>query len=260
MRRRALLGEYARTHGPLGMALAVLWSLVALGLLGLLVVFDVAQVAYGTRGAASIALSVFIVGLLWLLAAVEGSELAVARLLGTDPERLPDEGARQTLHRVQDDPKTFFNGRQALVVTSIVALTLSVAQIAVVHRPPAGSAAPLDPFLGSWPVQVAFVFGFPNFIVLWISQLYPKLRAASDPPGRFTMASYQAVVRWCMWLERTTRLGAPTSMLGIVRDRELLTGVAAEAVAMDPVDPPDAVGPAGPTEHVQPGGSRAGSV
>ena len=174
--------------------------------------------------------------LLWLLSIVEGSELAVARLLGTDPQRLPVSSTRETLGRIQRDPKSFFNGRQALVVTSIVAMTLSVAQIAKLPGSPSTAGHEFVSFLQAWPVQAAFIFGFPNFIVLWISQLYPKLRAASDPPGRFGLASYQLVVRVCMWLEHTTHLGAPTSMLGILRDRVLLTGVAVDAVAMEPME------------------------
>ena len=190
----------------------------------------------GHSGSESIALTVFVLALLWLLSIVEGAELAVARLLGTDPQRLPTASAQVTLGRVQHDPKTFFNGRQALVVTSIVAMTLSIAQVANLHARPIGSGNHLVSFLRTWPVHDALVFGFPNFIVLWISQLYPKLLAASDAPGRFTLGSYQLVVHVCMWLERTTRLGAPTSMLGILRDRVLLTGVAADAVAMEPIE------------------------
>ncbi len=211
-----------------------MWSIVAVCLMGLLALFDVAQVAYGQNGAEAIALTVLVLALLWLLSIVEGSELAVARLLGTDPQRLRTPAAQETLRRIQADPKTFFNGRQALVVTSIVAMTLSVAQIAKVHVAPGAPGHELVSFLRAWPIQVALVFGFPNFIVLWISQLYPKLRAASDAPGRFILASYQLVVRGCLWLERTTHLGAPTSMLGILHDRVLLTGVATDAVAMEP--------------------------
>jgi hypothetical protein len=178
----------------------------------------------------------FVVALLWLLSIVEGSELAVARLLAMDPQRLPTPSAADTLSRVQRDPKTFFNGRQALVVTSIVAMTLSVAQIARLPAPPSSDGRQLVSFLLGWPAQAALLFGFPNFIVLWVSQLYPKLRAASDAQGRFTLASYQLVMRSCMRLEQITQLGAPTSMLGIVRDRLLLTGVAVDAVAMEAIE------------------------
>jgi hypothetical protein len=160
----------------------------------------------------------------------------VARLLGTDPQRLPLASSRETLERVQRDPKAFFNGRQALVVTSIVAITLAVGQIAKVHQPTGDPGAGITRVLHAWPLQAALVFAFPNFIVLWISQLYPKLRAAADAPGRFMLVSYQFVVRACMWIERKTRVGAPTSILGILRDRVLLTGVAADAVAMEPVE------------------------
>jgi len=258
-RRRDLFAEYARNQGPVGVALAVFWSLLAVALVILLVLFDTAQLMYGQRGGEAILLTILIIGLLWLLSVVEGSELAVARLLHTDPRHLPATSAGQTLERVQREPKTFFNGRQALVVTSIVVLTLSVAQIAKLHRPPVGPGDHLVWFLRSWPIQLLFVFGFPNFIVLWISQLYPKLRAASDAPGRFMLASYQAVVRACMWIERTTRLGAPTSVLGIVRDRELLTGVAADAVAMEPL-PDDQVpdGPPPAKESLPTNGDAAG--
>ena len=74
-----------------------------------------------------------------------------------------------------------------------------------------------------------------------------------------TRRNFGLVVRVCMWLERTTRLGAPTSVLGILRDRVLLTGVAADAVAMDPIDGDDdhgsdsiredTVGGPGPPNH-----------
>ena len=138
-RRWALFVAYARSQGYLGTTLAILWSLAAVGLVALVVLFDVAQVTYGQSGAESIGLTVFVVALLWLLSVVEGSELAVARLLGTDPRLLPMPSARVTLGRVQRDPKTFFNGRQALVVTSIVAMTLSVAQVAKLHGAPHGS-------------------------------------------------------------------------------------------------------------------------
>jgi hypothetical protein len=228
--RRRLLARYLGDEGLLGGVAVTSWCLVAVGLGTLLVLFDVAQLMYGRHGVESIGLTAFVLALLWLLSIVEGSELAVARLLGTDPELLPHPAAGRTLERVQRDPKAFFNGRQALVVTSIVAMTLSVAQIA---RLPAGTGVDVVGFLRSWVVQAALVFGFPNFMVLWISQLYPKLRAAGDAPGRFALTSYQLVVRGCMRLERVTRLGAPTSILGIVRDKTLLTGVAPEAVAME---------------------------
>lgn len=226
-------------EGPFGTLVAVAWCIIAFSLAGLLVAFDVAQVMYGYRGAESVGLTVFVAALLWLLSIVEGSELAVARLLGTDPRLVTVRSAELTLDRVQRSPKAFFNGRQALVVTSIVAMTLSVAQIAKLHVPPSGNGHALAVVLRSWISQAALLFGFPNFMVLWISQLYPKLRAASDPMGRFALRSYQLVVRGCIRLEELTHLGAPTSLLGILRDRVLLTGAAPEAVAMDPstVDP-----------------------
>ena len=228
--RRRLLAGYIRSEGSAGAILVVAWCLIAVALAGLLVVFDVAQLMYGHRAAESIGLTLFVVSLLWLLSIVEGSELAVARLLGSDPRTLDHASAGRTLERVQRDPKAFFNGRQALVVTSIVAMTLSVGQIA---RLPSGTRIGVVADLRSWWLQAALIFGFPNFMVLWISQLYPKLRAASDARGRFVLASYQFVVRACMRLERSTRLGAPTSILGIVRDKTLLTGAAPDAVAMD---------------------------
>jgi len=228
--RRRLLARYLRDEGPVGAVIAATWCLIAVALAVLLVVYDVVQLMYGHRGAESVGLTVFVVALLWLLSIVEGSELAVARLLGTDPQSLPHPSAGRTLDEVQRHPKAFFNGRQALVVTSIVAMTLSVAQIA---RLPSGTGIGAVTILRSWFAHAALIFGFPNFMVLWISQLYPKLRAASDAPGRFMLPSYQLVVRGCMWLERATRLGAPTSILGIVRDRTLLTGAAPEAVSME---------------------------
>lgn len=231
--RRKLLAAYVREEGPVGTTITVAWCLVAVGLAGLLVAFDVAQVTFGSRGAESLGLTVLVACLLWLLSVVEGSELAVARLLGTDSRRLPLPSAGATLEQVQRHPKAFFNGRQALVVTSIVAMTISVAQIARLQVPGSGAGHDLAVVLHSWLAQAGLVFGFPNFMVLWVSQLYPKLRAASDAPGRFMLASYQLVVRGCIRLEEATHLGAPTSMLGIIRDRALLTGAAPEAVAME---------------------------
>ena len=245
--RRSLLRSYVRDEGAAGTALALLWTVLALALAGLLVLVDVAQVMYGNRGAESIGLSVVVGALLWLLAIVEGSELAVARLLASDPEELTAPGARRTLGLVQRDPRAFFNGRQALVVTSIVIMTLTVAEIARIREVPAGTGHGLVVFLNSWLVHAAVVFGIPNFMVLWVSQLYPKLRAASDPSGRFMLASYQSVVRGCMKLEETSRLGAPTTILGILKDRVLLTGAATDAVEMgsevrDRTDPALATG------------------
>lgn len=249
--RRGLFAEYARAHGTAGIALAAAWSLVAVGLMGLLVTFDIVHIAHGEASAEVIVLSAFIVALLWLLSIVEGSELAVARLLGVHPSRIRDPQARATLEKVQADPKSFFNGRQALVVTSIVALTLAVTQIAKLHQPPHASGHDLISFLRTWPVQAALLFGFPNFIVLWWSQLYPKLRAASNAPVRFSLVSYQFVIKMCIRIESTTHLGAPTSVLGILRDRVLLTGVAKDAAAMETI--PDEDRPGGiqsaPTIH-----------
>lgn len=246
--RRLLFSQLARSQSPLGRLAVVAWSLASVGLVGLVVLFDVAQFLYGGHGPEALGLSVFAGALLWLLAIVEGSELAVARLLATDPEVLRRHSARHTLERVQRDPKTFFNGRQALVVTSIVALTLAVAQIGKLHRP-IGAGRGLVDGLETWPVQALLLFGFPNFIVLWVSQLYPKLRAAADAPGRFSLTSYQGVIRACMWLEERTRLGAPTTVLGILRDRVLLTGVAEEAVAMRP-DPAPGEADGGRGAHI----------
>ena len=235
-KRAVLFAQYARSHGRVGTIIAIIWTIVFIGLIGLLGTFDFVQLKYEHRGVFAIGLTVFVAAILWLLSIVEGSELAVARHLETDPQNLPDSAARIVLARVQKDPKSFFNGRQALVVTSIVALTLSVTQIGRLHRMPFTSADGIIAFLRTWPIQAALVFGFPNFIVLWISQLYPKLRAAGDAPGRFAMKSYQLIVRMCMSLERTTRVGAPTSILGIIRDRVLLTGIAAEATSMKPIE------------------------
>lgn len=216
-RRMALIREYCERQGPVRSTLAALWTLLAAVLIVLFLAYD--SVHISKQGYQWLALPVIVGVLLWTLFIVEGAELATATLLDKDLAQITDEQAKCTLANIKQTPSLFYNGRQAMVITTIVVLTLIVAF--VVRLPNSTIHGPAH-LLRLGIIQVTLTFGFPNFIVLWVAQLYPKLLATREPLRRFALPSHQYLIKFAMALERRTNIGAPTTALGMAIKRTLL--------------------------------------
>src|SRR5262249_16138063 len=107
--RRQLFKAYWDEHKLVGSAAALLWTLVALGLLVLLVLAAYSKAV--SSGYQWFAAAASVIILLWILFIVEGAELATATLLDKDIEQLNDERSKNTLRKVQGQTSNFFNGR-----------------------------------------------------------------------------------------------------------------------------------------------------
>lgn len=231
MNRAQLVGAYFRSGGVLRAIVAVLWLAILIALLGLFVLYGYAKAI--TAGYQWIVAPFVVLFLIWMLFVAEGAELATAALLDKDPDQLDDPHGRSMLRRIQEDESAFLNGRQAIAVSTIVIVTLVVSQITSVNGLDTKSdylPSRLNDLLNSPVVQGAFVFGFANFTILWLAQLYPKLLATNAPQVRFSIESHQRLIATAITLGRYTNIGAPTSVIAMLAKRVPLRGKSTAAL------------------------------
>jgi hypothetical protein len=223
--RPTLVQKYFRSQSLVQVALAALWTLVLVGLTLLFLLYSYVKVI--NSGYPWLAFAAFVVLLLWLLFVVEGAEISVAALRDKDADQLDDSAARKMLLKIKQYEGDFLNGRQALMISIIVLVTLMSAQIAVLEGQWTSSdllPSQVNGLLANEIVRAFFVFGFPNFVVLWTAQLYPKLLATNAPQSRFSLPSHQKVMSVAIAIGRFTNIGAPSSLLALAVDGIRLGG------------------------------------
>lgn len=161
----------------------------------LLVEFTIWGLTIGAHGLSGVISFLAFALIIPMLLAVEGLELAVASLLGSNADLSP--AAARELTRIRSDPTLpFFPNRQLAVVGSIVILTTTSAfdQIYI----------PIIGLTSSYNLPTIFNLVFPTHVVLLFAQVPGKMLALYAPARFFDQTWWICVgVRWTESLKVT---------------------------------------------------------
>jgi hypothetical protein len=189
-----------------------LWSLAALAL----VAWGLAYIIAGIENQPGAAIIYGAVALLALMVALlfygEGCDVAVARLYDKDvavlPPTLRDSFAK--MHSNLDATRAFIAGRQFLVVTAIVVITLDCGFIAG-SGPWSNANSLLLNDLANW--RALFAFLFPVFFAMWFAQLPSKFIAHDSPLQTCNWILTRALIKSSIWVGSFLQLAVPSLTL-----------------------------------------------
>jgi len=217
------MNEPSATQLPTGWivvskALAVFWYVVAAALIlwGSLYLLILVVPARGHTVSENAFALVFTYVMLFAAALIamfygEGTEVAVAMLIDKDPEQIPQR-IRDGFIALRDSHIPFISGRQLIVVTAIVGMTvlcLNVADVPADRQ----NAIPYTGALTTPAAREIFAILFPTFFALWFIQLPPKFMAHNDPLGAYSWQLTRVAVRCSLFLGKWLHVEGPSQQV-----------------------------------------------
>jgi hypothetical protein len=209
------------THSFLAHLWVLLWGAFAVALALLAILYAVIGFVSSGRDVIGWARDIGIILLLILLFYGEGSDVAVARLYDRDPEQLikshPEQAELLKALQQSESGDLFIVGRQLIVVSAIVVITMLVDNLADVSNLTAGPLTSTARAIG--PAHAIFSLVFTTFVALWFSQLPSKFIAHERPLTVFKWYATMNLIRLSRFIGRFRGISITSTF---VRDRILM--------------------------------------